>query len=115
MASNDDSSKLGWFLFGAGLGAIVALLFAPKSGRELREDIADTTRRGIDRANEGYQTAREKAKDIADRGREKASELVEQTKSGVSKQKDRLSAALDAGKAAYLEERGRAEIAPVDD
>ncbi len=115
MTSSDDGSKLGWFLLGAGLGAIVALLFAPKSGRELREDIADTTRRGVDRASEGYQTAKERARELADKGREKASELIEHTKSGVGKQKERLSAALDAGKAAYLEEREKAGVASLDD
>ena len=115
MASNDEGSKLGWFLFGASLGAIVALLFAPKSGRELREDIADTTRRGIDRASEGYQSAKEKAIDVAERGREKASELIDQAKSGVTKQKGRLGAALEAGKAAYVEERNKAEVAALEE
>lgn len=38
----------GWYLLGgAALGAVVALLYAPKSGEELREDIADWRRRNI--------------------------------------------------------------------
>jgi gas vesicle protein len=37
-----------YLLLGAGVGAILALLFAPKSGKELRSEIADVTRRGLD-------------------------------------------------------------------
>jgi hypothetical protein len=38
----------GWYLLGgAALGAVIALLYAPKSGEELREDIADWRRRNI--------------------------------------------------------------------
>src|SRR5215213_3670582 len=46
------STQLTCFAIGATLGAVVALLLAPKSGRELREDLADATRKGVDRARE---------------------------------------------------------------
>ena len=46
------STKLTYFLVGAGIGAVLALLFAPKSGEELRSDIADATRKGIDKSKE---------------------------------------------------------------
>ena len=36
----------------ASIGAVLALLFAPKSGQELRGDIAVATRKGIDRTRE---------------------------------------------------------------
>lgn len=39
----------GWYLLGgAALGATIALLYAPKSGEEMREDIADWRRRNIE-------------------------------------------------------------------
>jgi hypothetical protein len=38
------STKLTYLLAGGVIGAVVALLFAPKAGVELREDIADATR-----------------------------------------------------------------------
>lgn len=42
----DDATKaVGSFLLGGILGAAVALLYAPKSGRETRKDIADAGRR----------------------------------------------------------------------
>ena len=34
------STKLTYLLIGGGIGAVIALLFAPKSGQELRGDIA---------------------------------------------------------------------------
>ncbi len=36
------STKLTFFLVGAGIGAVLALLFAPKSGEELRRVKAST-------------------------------------------------------------------------
>src|SRR5436189_49311 len=55
MAENQGSSaaeKLTFLLIGGGIGATLALLFAPKTGRELRGDIADYTKRGVDAAGE---------------------------------------------------------------
>lgn len=45
LANNDDSNALIYMLAGVGLGAIIGaaagLLFAPKPGTELREDLGD--------------------------------------------------------------------------
>lgn len=48
------------FLFiGLGAGALVALLFAPKAGKQLRKDL----RRGLDDAREAVENFTEDAKD----------------------------------------------------
>ena len=67
MAENDGSAteKLTFLLIGAGIGATLALLFAPKSGRELRGDIADYTKKGLDAANEGARAIGDRAADIS--------------------------------------------------
>ena len=39
MAEREESGKLGWFVAGAVLGGAVALLYAPKSGKETRDFI----------------------------------------------------------------------------
>jgi gas vesicle protein len=66
--TKDDSvsanEKLTALLIGAGIGAALALLFAPKSGRELRDDIADFTKRGLDSAGE-------RARDLGERATER--------------------------------------------
>ena len=46
------ATKLTYLIVGGGIGAVLALLFAPKSGVELREDIADATRKGIEKSKE---------------------------------------------------------------
>lgn len=85
------STRLTYFLVGAGIGAVLALLFAPKSGEELRNDIADATRKGIDRskeaaaqlgakANEVYDATRAKATELYDTARETAGEYYEATR-----------------------------------
>lgn len=66
MAENDGSAteKLTFLLIGAGIGATLALLFAPKSGRELRGDIADYTKKGLDAANEGARVLGDRAAEV---------------------------------------------------
>ena len=123
------STRLTYFLVGAGIGAVLALLFAPKSGEELRNDIADATRKGIDRskeaaaqlgakANEVYDTTRAKATELYDTATTKAGEVVSKTRDAAARQAGSIQAAVEAGKQAYVEEKrktelsGRTEAAP---
>src|SRR5215813_11997328 len=77
---NDDniSTRLTYLLIGGGIGAVLALLFAPKSGQELRSDIADATRKGIDRSREAAQQLSDRAGEYYESTRERASELFSQ-------------------------------------
>jgi len=79
MAENESGSaeKLTFLLIGAGIGATLALLFAPKSGRELREEIADVTRRGLDAAGEGARRASDAASELYETGRVRAGEAYD--------------------------------------
>lgn len=132
MAENEGSSseKLTFLLIGAGIGATLALLFAPKSGRELRGDIADYTRRGVDAAGEGarqigtrasevydtaservqgaYGTARERAQGVYGTARERVAQGAEAVADVAARQKDQIQAAIEAGKQAYREEKRKA-------
>lgn len=105
---NDISSKLAYFLVGAGVGAVVALLFAPKSGHELREDIAGATKRGLDYANENVKALGHRATELYETGREKTSGLVDQGREVLHEQRERVSAAIEAGKRAYQEKKAAA-------
>src|SRR5918996_3639250 len=69
------STRLTYLLIGGGIGAILALLFAPKSGHELRGDIADATRKGIDRSREAAHQLGERAGEYYEATRERASGL----------------------------------------
>ena len=121
MAENEGSSseKLTFLLIGAGIGATLALLFAPKSGRELRGDIADYTRRGVDAAGEGarqigtrasevYDTASERVQGAYGTARERVAQGAEAVSDIAARQKDQIQAAIEAGKQAYREEKRKA-------
>jgi len=114
------STKLTYLLVGGGIGAILALLFAPKSGEELRGDIADATRKGIEksketaqqlqaRAGEYYETASEKAGEIYHTAQEKAAELGDKAKAAAARTANPFTAAVEAGKEAYTAEKRRGE------
>ena len=76
---NDNiSTRLTYLLTGGGIGAIIALLFAPKSGQELRGDLADATRKGIDKSREAAQQLGERAGEYYEQGRGRAGELYTQ-------------------------------------
>ena len=64
--SQDNSSKglLLGFLAGGVVGAIAALLYAPKAGRELRNDIRSKSDEYYDDVERYFSDARDKAKDL---------------------------------------------------
>ena len=109
-AAGDDLSKQTMcFLLGGVVGAFVALLFAPKSGRELRTDIADATRKGVDSARETASVARERAGEYYGVASQRAGELAGTVREAASRRGEHLSAAIEAGKRAYPEEKRRTE------
>ncbi len=115
MAENDGGSsaeKLTFLLIGAGIGATLALLFAPKSGRELRGEIADYTRRGVDYAGEGARTIGSKATDVYGVARERVSSGAGAVSDIANRQKEQIARAIEAGKQAYREEKRKAGEAP---
>ena len=63
MGKNNDLSSKDFVLgviFGATVSAIAALLFAPKSGKELRKDLGETTSKTLESTDEYLDLAREK-------------------------------------------------------
>jgi gas vesicle protein len=94
----NGGSKLGCFLVGLGIGAVLALLFAPRSGQETRDMIAE-------KAEEGRDFVKTKTDEL----RQQAEEAVEKGKDLVTKQKELLSAALEAGRQAYQEEKTKSK------
>jgi gas vesicle protein len=92
MADN-VGSKVSYFLVGLGVGALMGVLFAPKSGEDTREFLAK-------RADEGRDFAQRKARELRDR----ADDLIEKSKDLASRKRESLSAAVEAGREAFLRE-----------
>jgi gas vesicle protein len=107
MTDNNAADRVTYLLIGAGLGAALALLFAPKSGRELREDIADASRKTYRRGSDGAHVAREKLTEGVGSAREKITDGAGAVREKLEKTKGNIASAIDAGKQAYREERNK--------
>ena len=115
------STRLTYLLIGGGIGAVLALLFAPKSGHELRGDIADATRKGIDRSREAaqqlgerageyYENTRGRAAELYSQATEKVGEVAQTARDSAARKTGTVAAAIEAGKKAYQEEKRRTEL-----
>jgi gas vesicle protein len=89
------------FLVGAMTGAAAAVLLAPRSGRETREMLGERWRDAETRSRRLGEEAVERGKAALD----EATGYVDRQKEALEKRRDRLSAAVEAGKQAYREER----------
>ena len=93
--SDSNSNSFLWFLGGLGIGAVVGVLYAPRSGNETREALRS-------RAEEGRDYVRTRAQDV----RSHAEEWVDRGRDVLNQQKDQFRAAYDAGRQAYHESTG---------
>ncbi|MCE1224935.1 MAG: YtxH domain-containing protein [Geobacteraceae bacterium] len=98
MAQDDNgvsaSTVLVSFLAGAALGAGLALLYAPKSGREVRDQIGDLADDAVDKIKEYAKEAQDKIKATLEEGKET-----------IMEKKSILSSAIEAGREAIQKEK----------
>ena len=88
-------------LLGALSGAALAILFAPRSGRETREMLGEKLRETAERSKRLGEQALEKGREAA----EDASGYLERQRDALEKRRDRLAAAVEAGRQAYRDEK----------
>jgi gas vesicle protein len=88
--SDRDGNSFIWFLAGLGVGAIVGVLYAPRSGNETRQAIFDKAEQGSEYVRSRAREVREQASDWADRGRDV-----------LNQQKEQFKSAYEAGRQAY--------------
>ena len=92
MSDRDSGNNFIWFLAGLGFGALIGVLYAPRSGRETREAILNS-------AQEGKEYLRTRGRET----RESVNEWVDRGKDVVNRQKDQFTQAVEAGRQAYRE------------
>jgi gas vesicle protein len=76
-STGNIGSTLACLIAGLGIGAAVAMFFAPKSGAQARKWIANKCLDGVDTANTSVRHTRRQVKVVIDQGQEKSSEAVE--------------------------------------
>jgi gas vesicle protein len=99
MAEQKSCDSLLWFLGGLGVGAVIGLLYAPKSGREIRQEITEQAEEGRD-----YVVGRaQQIMDQARQARDQAQQWAEKSRSLYEQQKEQLKSIFQVGKAASAE------------
>jgi gas vesicle protein len=88
--SDNESSSIGWFLAGLGLGALVGVLYAPKSGRETRDSIVQS-------AGEGREYITNRSQEF----RGQVDQWTQKGKETMGRAKEQINSAVDAGRQAY--------------
>ena len=89
------------FLVGALSGAALAILFAPRSGRETRELLSEKLRETGERGREAGERALQKGREAA----EDAARYLDRQRDALEKRRERLASAVEAGRQAYRDEK----------
>ena len=115
------------FLAGGVVGATLGLLYAPKSGKELRSDIRQRSGELADDVDEYLKDAQAKAKQLINEGREKSNTMIRDAKkkaedllhdaetvlagakTRVAEESAKVKGAVRAGVDAYKSEPGKPE------
>jgi gas vesicle protein len=87
-----DKNGLSAFLLGLGVGVGVGMLFAPKSGQETRDMLRS-------KAGEGGEFLKQRGSEM----KQTASEWVDKGRDVLSRQRDTIADAVQAGRQAYRE------------
>jgi gas vesicle protein len=77
MAKFDGPTSIVTFVLGLGVGAVAALLLAPKAGDELRGDIADGVNDRVNQARTGVKKIGKRAQSIVDDANDRLQDAVE--------------------------------------
>ncbi len=89
------------FLVGALSGAALAILFAPRSGRETRELLGEKLRETGERGRQAGERALQKGREAA----EDAAHYLDRQRDALEKRRERLASAVEAGRQAYRDEK----------
>lgn len=107
-SERSGSGGFSCFLAGLGIGALVGVLFAPKSGRETRDDLMSGAREGTEYIRQRSREAASQVNNYVDRGREymdkgraQWEDFVSRGRDYVNEQSGKVSSAVEAGKQAY--------------
>jgi gas vesicle protein len=78
----DNEGKVVWFFAGAALGATIALLYAPQSGRDTRRIIRKKTREGREFISDNTRDLMDKGRELYEKGLRVADEAADMIERG---------------------------------
>ncbi len=87
---------LAYLLIGGGIGAAIALLFAPKSGSEMRAEIAEVSRKGYDATLEKVNDLSSQSSEVLEFGKQKAKAVLDLASTKLNIGKDVIADAAQA-------------------
>ena len=91
--------KGNYFLVGLGIGSMIGILIAPKTGEETRKYLAK-------KASEGNEFARKQVRELRDR----AEDAVERGKDTIAQMKEQIATAIDVGRVTYNREKSKVHV-----
>lgn len=100
-----ESAGIAPFLVGLALGAGVALLFAPRSGRATRRDIRRRATRVRNAAETAVNDVTDTVVDSFNEARRKVEDQIEAARQAIDLKKRQVTRAVDAGRAAAEDAR----------
>ena len=99
MAQNESGTGgFGWFLAGLGVGALIGVLYAPKAGKDTRDDLVAGALDAKEKANAYAQQGAQKASALYDQGTQAANDLVAQGKQAAGDYVDKGKEYYDKGR-----------------
>ena len=90
-SSRHLAQKFMYFMIGSGIGAAIALLFAPKRGSELRGDIAEMAAKRYEETVESANQLKQRTAEYYKAAKETGSEVLDVVVAGASAVKEEVS------------------------
>jgi gas vesicle protein len=103
----NEKRVVGAFLIGGLLGAGVALLFAPQSGKRTRRDISRFTRNAAYEAKDAIEDATESVQELVDNISDKLSDIASSRREMTEGAKKKIVQTLDSVKNAIEKQKAR--------
>lgn len=102
---NKTTGLLISFLMGGAIGGVIALLYAPQSGKHLRNDISRKTNEFIEDGKKKTYDSWNGVKEKADSSIESANDFLNSGKEKIAHKVEKVKDAFKAGMNAYKDER----------
>ena len=107
MANGDGGDFFKGFLFGGIVGAAFSLLYAPKSGKEMREEIRQRSLEMKGEADDKLEVAQKRLEALLEESRKQIDALRKEAEAAAKELKTAAAGKIDEGKAYVASEKGR--------